>query len=257
LRLIAVGPLSLQPPAEPSRLQPPAAIAPEFQNGAAQIVFLALGDLPDDLAEPALTSDEAERARKLIATGVRHAFVAGRWLLRSVVAALAGAEPRSLELRAGPHGKLFLADHDRLAASFNLSHSGALVALALVRGRRIGIDIEAERPITDGARLARRILSQRERDRFDTLPDGDRDGALLAVWTRKEAVLKAMGTGISAGLTSVDVSADEVASAGDPPSAWSVRTLSMPAAFHGAIAIEGEAPRLVTWQAVPQPERSA
>lgn len=197
-----------------------------------------------------MTADEAERARRLIAPAVRRGFVGGRWLLRSALALLAGVEPRSLDLQAGDHGKLFLAGHERLAASFNLSHSGELAALALVRARRIGIDIEAERPLTDASLLARRILSPSERERFEALPESARLAALLAAWTRKEAVLKAIGTGISGGLSSVEVLADAVVSAGAATAPWSVRTLAMPPGFHGAIAIEGEAPRLVTWQAV-------
>src|SRR5262249_42644628 len=157
----------------------------------------------------------------------------------------------------GPHGKLFLAGHERLAVSFNLSHSGEFVALALVRARSIGIDIEAERALTDAPLLARRILAPREHERFEALPDRARGAYLLAAWTRKEAVLKAIGTGISGGLSSVDVLDDSVVAAGNTAATWSVQTLSMPPGFHGAIAIEGEAPRLVTWQAVLQRERSA
>lgn len=241
---------ALQPEGDLQRSRPLDAIVTEFDAGAAQIVFLALGDIPDAVAERVLTADEAERARRLVAPLVRRGFVGGRWLLRSVLAALTRVEGGSLDLRADAHGKLHLAGHEPLGAFFNLSHSGELAALALVHARRIGIDIEAERPLTDAALLARRILGPSERERFKALPASARSGALLAAWTRKEAVLKAMGTGIAGGLSSVEVLADAVVSVGVAPAMWSLRALSMPPGFHGAIAIEGEAPRLVTWQAV-------
>ena len=177
--------------------------------------------------------------------------------MRSLLAVLAGVEPRSLVLQAGEHGKLSLVGHERLAVSFNLSHSGNLVGLALVHARRIGIDIEAERPLTDGALLARRILGPRERKRFERLPKAARAAALLAAWTRKEAVLKAMGIGISGGLDSIDVLSDAILCAGEPATSWVVRTLAMPPGYHGAVAIEGDAPRLRAWQAMPQEARSA
>ena len=249
--LLAVAQPTLQPRAEPSHLQPLAATAPGFQAGEAHVVFLAPRDLPDALAESILTSEEAERGRRLVAPAVRRAFVAGRWLLRSVLASLAGVEPRSLELRAGAHGKLFLVGHEQLAACFNLSHSGDLVALALVRARPIGVDIEAERPFTDAALLAGRILSPRERERFESLPADARSAALLTAWTRKEAVLKAMGTGIAGGLSEIDVVAETVVCSGETPTTWFVRTLSMPPRFYGAIAQQGESIRFATWQAVP------
>jgi 4'-phosphopantetheinyl transferase len=236
------------------RPQPLNAIEAAFEAGAMQVVFLALSGVEDRLMERILTTDEAERARRLVAPPVRRGFVGGRYLIRSVLAVLAAVEPRSLELEAGPHGKLFLVGHEELAVSFNLSHSGDLVALALVRGRRLGIDIEAERPLTDAALLARRILGPRERALFDAVPETERGAALLAAWTRKEAVLKAIGTGISGGLTSIEVLADIDGYAarytGEPSARWSVRALSMAPGFHGAIAIEGQAPSLLSWQAV-------
>jgi len=246
----------LQPVAEPSRLQPLDAIAAEFNAGATQVVFLALSGIPDVAAERILSTEEAERARSALAPPVRRGFVGGRWLLRTVLATLAGVDARSLDLRAGAHGKLFLAGHERLAVSFNLSHSGELATLALAHGRRIGIDIEADRLLTDDALLARRILGPRERKRFEALPESARSAALLATWTRKEAVLKAMGTGILGGLSSVEVLADAVVGPGPSPTTWSVRTLSMPLGFYGAIAVEGAAPRLVTWQAIATHELS-
>lgn len=250
MRLLPVAAPTLKPHGPSPRSRPLQAIAAEFDAGAAQVVFLALRDIPDALAERIMTADEAERARRLAAAPVRRGFIGGRWLLRSVLEALVGVAARSLDIRTGPHGKLFLAGHERLSVSFNLSHSGTLAALALVRARRVGIDIEAERRLTDAALLARRILGPRERERFEALPEGARAGALLTAWTRKEAVLKADGTGISGGLTSVEVVADAVLWSGTTPASWSVQTLSMPPGFHGAIAIEGEMPRLVTWQAV-------
>jgi len=256
LRPLATAEPAFLAPPKPSRTQPLDAIRAGFEAGTVQTVFLGLSDLPA-LPEAILTEEEAARAQRLVAAPVRLGFIGGRWLMRSLLAVLAGVEPRSLVLQAGEHGKLSLVGHERLAVSFNLSHSGNLVGLALVHARRIGIDIEAERPLTDGALLARRILGPRERKRFERLPKAARAAALLAAWTRKEAVLKAMGIGISGGLDSIDVLSDAILCAGEPATSWVVRTLAMPPGYHGAVAIEGDAPRLRAWQAMPQEARSA
>ena len=243
----------LRPDVEPSHLRSSGAIIDAFNDGAAQIVFLLLSNLDEGLAERILPADELERARRLVAPPVRRGFVGGRYLLRSVLATLAGVAPASLELQTGSHGKPSLVGYERLRASFNLSHSGDLAALALVCARRVGIDIEAERPLTDAALLARRIFSPRERERFESLPENARGAALLEAWTRKEAVLKAIGTGVSGGLDSVEVLADAV----ETPETWSVQTLAMPTGFFGAIALENGPVPVVTWQAVPQGDSSA
>jgi 4'-phosphopantetheinyl transferase len=230
------------------------AIRTAFDAGAAQVIFLALNRLSEP-PEEILSAHEVARARRLVAAPVRRGFTAGRWLVRSVLAALTGERPEALELQSGAHGKLFLVGRERLAPCFNLSHSGDLVALALVRQGRIGIDIEAERPLTDSALLARRILAPRERAWFESLPESAREAGLLVAWTRKEAVLKAVGTGISGNLRSIEVLPEAegraVIHAADSSASWSVRALAMPPGFHGAIAIEGEARPVVTWQAIP------
>ena len=146
---------SLRPRAEPSRLLPMTAIRTEFDAGAVQVIFLALGGFPAAGPAGILTAVEEARGRRLVSPAVKRGFVAGRWLVRSALAALTALEPHALEIQAGAHGKLFLAGHERLGPCFNLSHSRDLAAVALVRDRRVGIDIEAERPLTDGAPAAR------------------------------------------------------------------------------------------------------
>jgi 4'-phosphopantetheinyl transferase len=248
----------LRPLAASSHSVPLEAIRAGFETGALQVVLLSLAALPDAPSN-ILTPDETARAERLVAAPVRRGFVAGRWLLRSVLAAVMGVPPGSLELRAGAHGKLFLVGHDAIAPGFNLSHSGDLATVALVRGRQVGIDIEAVRPLTDAALLARRILGPRELQEYEKLADARRATTLLAAWTRKEAVLKAAGTGVSGHLRSIDTWSRAtqdgehtmMVRTEEPATTWSLRTLSMPPGFHGAVAVEGEVPRLAMWQAVP------
>ncbi|MGH7123465.1 MAG: 4'-phosphopantetheinyl transferase family protein, partial [Stellaceae bacterium] len=106
------------------------------------------------------------------------------------------------------------------------------------------------RAVPDALNLVNRFFAPREAHAFQRLAEAERSPAFLRAWTRKEAVLKAMGTGISGDLSSVEVLTDTVVSTSDASTTWSVRTLSMPQGFHGAVANEGEALRVVTWQAV-------
>lgn len=231
-----------------------AALQTEFGAGAVQVVFLDLAGLPSAPPKGILTAEEEARARGLVALPVRRGFIGGRWLLRSMLGGLTGIEPQGLQIEAGAHGKLFLAGHERDGPCFNLSHSRDLAGVALIRDRRVGIDIEAERPLADPALLARRILGPRERERFAALPESAREGALLAAWTRKEAVLKAVGTGISGRLRSIELLADAgdhaVVHEAEPQATWSLSPLAMPAGYQGAVAVEGEARRVISWQAV-------
>lgn len=89
---------------------------------------------------------------------------------------------------------------------FSLSRTGAHWALAVTAGERIGIDVECGDRAGQAAEHAARIaLSERETAELRALehPAARREFFLTA-WTRKEAVLKAVGTGIATDLGSVE-----------------------------------------------------
>ncbi|HKA06227.1 MAG TPA: 4'-phosphopantetheinyl transferase superfamily protein, partial [Gemmataceae bacterium] len=78
---------------------------------------------------------------------------------------------------------------------FNLSHTDGLAVYAVGQAR-VGVDVERCRPIPDADGLVARFFSRRECEQFHALPADDRPAAFLRAWTRKEAVLKAIGRGV-------------------------------------------------------------
>ncbi|MCB9834343.1 MAG: 4'-phosphopantetheinyl transferase superfamily protein [Planctomycetes bacterium] len=153
-----------------------------------------------------LSPDERTRAARLLDPGRRRRFIAARAFLRRELAAYLGEgrSPASLRFAYGPLGKPELVAG---GAAFNLAHSDDLVALALARGGRLGIDLEVDRRRHDLAALARRFLGVEERAQLADLDPDDHDRAVLRIWTRKEAVLKALGSGVFAGFDLFAVSA--------------------------------------------------
>lgn len=118
-----------------------------------------------------------------------------RWT-RGVLARYLGVAPPAVVLARGPYGK------PRLAApaggaplEFNLAHSGGLVALAVAR-HGVGVDVEAIAPLPGLDALAARCLDAAERAAWLAAPAAGRLDAFLRLWTRKEACLKAAGTGL-------------------------------------------------------------
>jgi len=80
----------------------------------------------------------------------------------------------------------------------SISHSGRTLLVAVVRGGRLGVDVEDE-PFDafDHPSLVRRMCTASERDRVESLPAPSRRRALAQAWTAKEAALKAMGAGLA------------------------------------------------------------
>lgn len=95
-----------------------------------------------------------------------------------------------VEWKMGVHGKPRPA---RAAAGwgFNLSHAGDYVVAALAKETAIGVDLESMARKTDMAALGERVFSESER----ALAQAGGREAFFALWSQKEALLKALGCG--------------------------------------------------------------
>jgi 4'-phosphopantetheinyl transferase len=146
-----------------------------------------------------LSSCERERAARYVRAEDGRRWAAARGVLRALLGAYAGADPRALRFEQGAHGKPGLAGGgaDGAALRFNLSHSGDLALCAFARGREVGVDVELPRRAVDHVAIARRVLTAAEAERIAAIDDPQaRERAFLRAWVRWEAVLKCRGTGI-------------------------------------------------------------
>ena len=130
---------------------------------------------------------------------------------------------------------------------FNVSHSGSLAAIACARGRRVGVDVERRRADRDLRALVPDVMGPREREMLQRLDDVEFVRAFYACWTRKEAIVKAMGAGIGYPLAGIDVPLLPPGGVIGLPSrerpgeedVWSVRTLERADGYTLSVALEG------------------
>jgi len=189
--------------------------------------------------EAILSADERRRAASFVFAADGRRFVVGRARLRQILSRYVAMPPEALRFRYGLHGKPALSPA-RPAPNFNLSHSGGLAAL-VIASCHVGIDIEEVRPV-DGA-VAERFFSAGENAALRGLRGADWRDAFYRCWTRKEAVVKALGKGLSLRLASFDVSVAPSASlllrlegCRDAASQWSIVDVAFPRGVVGAIA---------------------
>ena len=233
---------------------PPAAV--DLRPDAVEVWRASLDAAEGDMArfEASLPPEERARADRFAFPGARRAFVAGRGMLRELLARYAGGSPASQEIVADPDGKPRLAGPcGQGRVRFNASHSGGLWTCAVALHREVGIDVEAIDPSRRIESIMGRYFAPAEAAAVRGSPDPLR--AFHRVWTRKEAWLKARGTGITVPLDSFEVSAGEearlVAAGGRPPGegAWTLRDLDFGPGFAGALSCEGEVREVRTWRA--------
>jgi len=129
-----------------------------------------------------------------------------RAVLRELLGAYAGTAIGDADIASNEHGKPFVRTLDGL--EFNLSHAGTDIVLAFARGQALGVDVEHLRRRAVSAEVARRFFHASEADALARLPEALRQLAFLQLWTHKEAVLKAIGHGLSFGLARLEFALD-------------------------------------------------
>lgn len=128
------------------------------------------------------------------------------------------------------------------AYGFSVTHSGAVVGVAVCRGGEVGLDVEESHGDVDVDSAARVALSDSELAALYARPPGERQSAFLRTWTRKEAVLKALGVGLAAPLRGLEVSAPD-----RPPAvlAWPARLAAPPGMGMADLVVDGVHPAAV------------
>ena len=200
---------------------------------------------PSLAVTPDLSAPEQQQARRFSAAEDAYLYCAAHQGLRLVLASYLSCHPAEIDLRADGDGKPYVqSQHEPGCLKFNLTHSGELAAVAITKGREVGVDIEVRRPLDDLAGLLRLILDPGEAEAMARETPGMRQWAFYDIWAGKEAVLKAMGEGLSREPSSFAVGrhfwscgGKHVLSVGGV--AWTVVPVDIGEEAAAAVAIEG------------------
>lgn len=166
--------------------------------GAAPVVEVWMLRLPlpegeEEALARVLAESELCRADAYVRPGSRERFVARRSLLRRVLGARLGSDPREIRFAKERYGKPRLSCASDLR--FNVSDTEGMVAVALTRGCEVGVDVEFLKPRRLFV-LASGTFTPGELEAFMSAPDGSRRAAFYEQWTTKEAYAKALGLGL-------------------------------------------------------------
>jgi len=230
---------------------------PALAADAVHVWRIALVISDAELARRAevLTVDELARAARFHFERDRHRWIATRGAVRWLLAGYAGVAPTSVRFSLGPHGKPALEEPDGTGLEFNVSHSGELALCAVSHGRAVGVDVEAVRPEFANLSVARRFFAPAEATILAALPQSEQTAAFFDCWSRKEAYIKARGTGVTLGLDRFEVSLTPGRPAAllathDEPGAterWRLVALAPDNGYAGALVTDGPA-TLECWQ---------
>jgi 4'-phosphopantetheinyl transferase len=181
----------------------------KLERGEVHVWFARLNRTPARLSRmrTVLNPEEKARADRFLMDVHRNRFVAGRALLRDLLAGYLDQPPEAICFAYNEWGKPVLAPGFAVRdLRFNLSHSQDLAMYAFVLERDVGVDLEMIRSQVANERIAENFFSRREVETLRALPRELQEEAFFNCWTRKEAYVKARGQGLSIELSSFDVS---------------------------------------------------
>ncbi|WP_446226113.1 4'-phosphopantetheinyl transferase family protein [Nocardia sp. IBHARD005] len=153
---------------------------------------------PPETQLRAVLGNAFDRWTAMTSAFARGRLFASRALLRAVVADHLGCDDSEIGIHTEPGRPPHARRHTAPApVAISLSHTGDTLAVAVVNSGTVGIDIEAsDRPIYTPT-FAAAVAHPRELAQLAHLEPGERNTALVALWTMKESVLKARGTGLT------------------------------------------------------------
>ncbi len=174
--------------------------SPFQQVGDATIVHLELTPHEKHEASALLWLDEKERerSRKFEHVGARRRFVLCRAALRAILHEELRCSNEGLAFGELRHGKPFaLVDGTPVPISFNVSHSGGHGLIAVAPKGRLGVDVEERTDRRDFDRLIEAAFGPNEQIDLKRERASGKFQLFYKLWTVKEALIKALGTGLS------------------------------------------------------------
>ncbi|MEW2067053.1 4'-phosphopantetheinyl transferase superfamily protein [Streptomyces sp. NPDC007346] len=203
---------------------------------------------------PGLSADELRRAASFVRPADRATYATAHTALRRLLGGYLDRPPAALTFVrepcpgcAGPHGRpaVVQAQAGGPPLHFSLAHSRGLIAV-VVAPRVIGVDVE-RLPSAQTVEACARALHPGEQAELEAAPPGERRAHFGRLWTRKEAYLKALGTGLSRHPRTDYLGSD----LRRRPARWAVLDLPAGPEHAAAIAVPGDRPDHVAVRWLP------
>jgi 4'-phosphopantetheinyl transferase len=192
-----------------------------------------------------LDQDELARAGRFHFERDRLRFMAGRGLLRHILASYLDVAPNALQFGYTGNGKPYLLSPTAL--HFNVSHAAEVLVVAVARDRQLGVDVEVLPLEAADDGVAKLVFCSAEQEALEGLDAANYSRVFARLWTRKEAYIKADGRGMTLRLDHIDVHTlpngirlyQGLSGRWTPTPGWTLHTLGSDPRYICSLAIEG------------------
>jgi 4'-phosphopantetheinyl transferase len=147
--------------------------------------------------EQLVSPEERARCDRFRFPADRELFLTTRWLVRTTLSNYVDVDPDDWRFTQNSFGRPEIALADLRSLRFNLSHSRDVALLGVTIARDIGVNIEYTNRSEDTLRIARNQFSSAEISQLEATSGNRQRDLFFAIWTLKEAYIKAKGMGLS------------------------------------------------------------
>ena len=186
------------------------------------------------LAQSFLSVNEKRNAARFAFDIDTYLFSIRHNLLRIILGDYLNCHPAKIKFNSNHYQKPHIA-HPNTLIQFNISASSNRFVAVFCQHHTIGVDIELIRPIDDIPQMITDYLTDEESDWLNSQPENLKTHSFFQLWSRKEALVKAIGKGLNIDLRKINVLSDETIVNGE--SFWYLKTLNLFEDCAGAIAV--------------------
>jgi 4'-phosphopantetheinyl transferase len=167
-------------------------------------------EIPGNKTEQKLPASERDKSERFRLEIIKTRYTKCHFLLRKLLGQYLGVDFYHKEFNYNEYGKPSLKNEkDNNLIYFNSSDSENICVFAFTKYGDVGIDVEKIHDLSDMGGIAESFFSSSEIKKLCSLPEHSKKNTFFKYWTRKEALLKAMGVGLSYPLDKLDVHSDE------------------------------------------------
>ena len=149
-------------------------------------------------SESIVSLEELDFSRRFLTKKAQETYLVARSFVRMVLSHYVDRSPKSLRFGADAHGRPEISPSSaEPQLQFNLSKADGLFACVVARGRDVGVDAKSFNGDVDIREITDRYFAPVEIAALAALPDNELRPRFFALWTLKEAYLKARGKGFS------------------------------------------------------------
>ena len=184
-----------------------------------------------------LSPIERMRASAMPEERASRQYVISRAMQRQLLAGYVGGHPSEIRFGVVAMGKPTLVYPNDMGLTFNTTHTGDLVVIAVTAHRDVGVDVERVKPVERALQVSRRCFSPDEHAQLESLSPAELPRAFLSIWVKREGTAKARGDSVWRGLASWKNGEIEHSTR---RSAWRVEYLDLGDEFVGVVVSQGE-----------------